>query len=29
MSIFFYALRDFDELPCAEEASKDLGVRFG
>ena len=29
MSIFFYALRDFDELPCAEEASRDMGVRFG
>lgn len=29
MSIFFYALRDFDELPCAEKASREMNVRFG
>ena len=29
MSIFFYAMREFDELACAERASHDLGVRFG
>ena len=29
MSIFFYALREFDELPCAERASREMNVRFG
>ena len=29
MSIFFYAMREFDELRCAQRASAEMGVRFG
>lgn len=29
MKIFFYALRDFDELPYAEQFSKEYGIEFG
>lgn len=29
MSIFFYALREFDELACAGKESAERGVRFG
>lgn len=29
MSIFFYAMREFDELPCAQRAQEATGVRFG
>lgn len=29
MKIFFYALRDYDELPAAEHFSKEYGIPFG
>lgn len=29
MKIFFYALREFDELPVAQQLSRELGVEFG
>lgn len=29
MKIFFYALRDYDELPCAEKYSREYGIPFG
>lgn len=29
MKIFFYTLREYDELPCAEQLTRDTGIEFG
>ena len=29
MKIFFYAMREYDEIPFAEEFAKEMGISFG
>jgi lactate dehydrogenase-like 2-hydroxyacid dehydrogenase len=29
MKIFFYTLREYDELPCAEQLTRETGIEFG